>query len=84
VSDLYKEKVIDNEIVEVLVKKDLVTRKLIKEDSVDSVEELYNERGKIYKSRCVITTNTGRTILVKHPYEETKKLIFKNLEIKGF
>jgi uncharacterized protein YlzI (FlbEa/FlbD family) len=84
-SDLYVDTVVGDEIVEKLVKSGIVTKKCIDEESIDEVEEYYNSKGRIYKSRCVLTLVNGNRLIVKHSYEEMKKIKEgKRMTVKGF
>lgn len=82
-NDVYKEKLIDNEIHEVLLKKDLVIRRHIDINDIASVSELSNDKGIVYKSRCVIATKDGNVYCVKHKFEEVIKLK-QPIKVNGF
>jgi hypothetical protein len=84
-NDLYKEKINDNnEYVDVLYKKDLVTRKFIDTNNIISVDEALNRRGIPYKNRCIIVVgNSEKTFIVKHSFDYVKNLM-STKNINGF
>ena len=84
-SDIYNEKIIDGEVHDVLVKKGLITKKFIDEATISTVEQYYNSKGTIYKSKCILTLVDGQTLVVKHPYDRMKKVMKGDrMIIKGF
>ena len=73
-TNLYKEKQIGDEIVEVLYKKDIVSRKCIDPEQIVSVQEAISDVGKVYKNKCIIYVQGEGHLVVKHKYDEIKKL----------
>lgn len=73
-SSVYKEKIIDDEIHDVLYKKDVVSRKLVDPKDITSVQEVLTDNAKVYKSRCMVHINGEGHMIVKHKYDEIKKL----------
>lgn len=73
-TDIYKEKVVDDQVHEVLVKKDVITRKYIEIDQIATINEAVNTKGRIYKSKCVITLTDGTPIVLKHNFDEVVAL----------
>lgn len=71
---VYKEKVIDDEIHEVVYKKDVIMRKMTAIDDITSVQEELTEKGKLYKSRCRVHIQGEGYMIVKHKYEYIKQL----------
>lgn len=82
-NDIYKEKLVGEEIHEVLIKKNLIIKKDIDIKDITTVSEIYNDNGRIYKGRCVITTKTGDMYYLKHKFEEIVELK-KPIEVNGF
>lgn len=58
-----------------VIKKNIITRKLIGTGSISSVSETLTNRGVPYKSRCLVHIKEEGYSLVKHSYEEMKSLI---------
>lgn len=73
-TDIYIEKVIEGEIHDVLLKKNVVSRKYIEPTEIATVNEVMNKRGRIYKSQCMITLKDGTPVLLKHKFDEIVKL----------
>jgi hypothetical protein len=87
-NDIYKEKVIQDEegnkfLQEVLIKKDAITKRTIHLEDIISVAETLTQRGKVYKSRCVIFLKGEGAIVIKGSYEKLKQLRYGEREI-GF
>ena len=73
-TNVYKDKVIEDEIHEVLIKKDVIVKKLTAVDDITSVQEELTEKGKCYKSRCRVHIQGEGYMVVKHKYEDIKQL----------
>ena len=73
-SSVYKEKIIDEEIHDVLYKKDVVSLKLLNPEDITSVQQVLTDHAKPYKSRCMVHIQGEGHMIVKHKYEDIKKL----------
>jgi hypothetical protein len=80
-NDIYKEITeVDKETKEVytyqkLVKKDVITRKLINTASIISISETLTKQGKPYKRRCQVAIKEEGYAVVRHSYEELKQVV---------
>jgi hypothetical protein len=84
ISDIYKHKEIEGELHEVLFKKNVITRRYIESpNKITSVDEVLTANGKPYKSRCLITLETGEQIMIKHSFDEIINYKQPN-KIRGF
>ena len=83
-SNVYKDKIIDEEIHEVLYKKDVVCLKLVDPRDITSVQEVLTDHAKPYKSRCMVHIQGEGHMIVKHKYEDIKQLKLKNGEAIGY
>jgi hypothetical protein len=70
----YKEVVIDEEVHEVVDKKNLIIRKLVHEKDITSVQEVLNSKSVPYKTRCMVHIANEGHMIVKHSYEYLKQL----------
>jgi hypothetical protein len=70
----YKDVVIDDEVHEVVDKKNVMLRKTVELKDITSVQEVLNERGKPYKTRCMVHIHGEGHMIVKHKYEFIKEL----------
>ena len=77
-NSVYKEKIIDDEVHDVLYKKDVVCLKLVDPEHITSVQQVLTDHAKPYKSRCMVHINGEGHMIVKHKYEEIKQLKLKN------
>ena len=83
-SNVYKDKVIEEQVHEVLHKKDVISLKLVDPNDITSVQEVLTEQGKIYKTRCMIHIQGEGHMIVKHKYSEMKQLKIENKTIIGY
>lgn len=83
-SNVYKEKVIEEEIHDVLYKKDVVSLKLVDPKDITSVQQVLTDRAKPYKNRCMVHINGEGHMIVKHKYEYIKQLKQNGGEAIGF
>lgn len=88
---LYKEEPVYDEegnpvdIKQVPVKLGFITRMQVELEDILAFKEHYNEKGRLYKERCLIHHRTLGNIVVKHSFLELKKLKEKsNFVVKGF
>jgi|32_taG_2_1085360.scaffolds.fasta_scaffold08321_4 hypothetical protein len=88
---LYKEKpVYDKEgnpidVKEVPVKLGFITKMEVDEEDILAFKELPNSKGNIYKQRCLIHHRTLGNMVVKHSFQELKKIAKKKqVTVKGF
>jgi len=77
-SSIYKEKIIDEEIHEVLYKKDVVSLKMIDPNDITSVQQVLTDHAKPYKNRCMVHIQGEGHMIIKHKYEDIKQLKLKN------
>ena len=73
-SNVYKDKVIDDEVHEVLYKRDVVSLKFVSPQDITSVQEVLTDRAKPYKNRCMVHISGEGHMIVKHKYEYIKQL----------
>lgn len=73
-NNVYKDMMQDGEPVEVLVKRDVITKKIVDIRDISSVQETLNMQGKPYKNKCMIHIQNEGHCIIKHKYEEIKKL----------
>ena len=84
ISDIYKQKEVDGELVEYLFKSGVVTLKYIESpNDIVGVDQMLNAKGVPYKSKCIVSLSSGEQIVVKHKFEDIIKTK-ENLKIKGF
>jgi hypothetical protein len=88
---LYKEEPIYNQegipvdIKQIPVKLGFITRMQVDLEDILAFKEHYNEKGRLYKERCLIHHRTLGNIVVKHSFSELKQLKGKsNFVVKGF
>ncbi len=61
-----------------VIKRNIITKKLINTNSISSIAETLTKKGVPYKSRCIIYIKEEGYSMVKHSYEEMKRLIGHN------
>lgn len=67
-----------------LIKRNIITKRIINVDDKTAVEEVIDNKGKILKNCCRIFTRE-EPIVVNHNYEYIKNLILKEkIVIKGY
>jgi|SRR5690554_2760701 len=73
VNDLYEE---DDEGNSILIKKDMSLKHTCCVRDIDSVTQMFNEKGRIKKDRCKITIRDGSIYTVKGSYDTIKDVVF--------
>lgn len=88
---IYREKEILNketgniEYVQIPVKLNFVTKVRVEAEDILLVKEHYNDKGRIYKDRCLVHHRYLGNIIVKHTYKEMVNIKAKNnFTVKGF
>lgn len=88
---LYREKEIfnkNNEVVAIKhipVRKNFVTKIDIELEDIVSIKEIYNNKGKIYKSRCLGHHRFLGDIVFNYSYKKLKEIKESNVvKVKGF
>lgn len=54
----------------VLVKRNVVSKLVIDENLIKITEQFIDTKGRIIKSRCIITSELGKEILLKEKYQD--------------
>jgi hypothetical protein len=62
------------EVTQVCVRRDFVTRLEIDPESILAVKEHFNDKGIIYKNRCLVNISGFGNLVVKHTFKEMVKL----------
>jgi hypothetical protein len=73
-TNTYKDVIIEDEVQEVIDKKNLVLRKLVDPRDITSVQEVLNTKAVPYKTRCMIHIANEGHVIVKHSYEYIKEI----------
>lgn len=73
-TNTYKEVIIEEQVVEVVDKQNIVVRKLVEVMDISSVQEVLNSKGVPYKTRCMVHILNEGHMIVKHSYEYLKQL----------
>lgn len=88
---LYKEKEIfnkDNEIIAIKhipVKRNFVTKIDVDLEDIISIKEMYDNRGRIYKSRCLGHHRFLGNIVFSYSFKKLKEIKTSNIvKVKGF
>jgi len=80
----------NNEIVDIklkYIKRDFVTKLSIEPDQILMHKQHYNEKGKIYKDRCIANVQGFGNMIVKHSFKELEEIKQKanlNIKVHGF
>ena len=64
------------------IKKNIITRREVHVEDILSHEEIYNEKGVILKTQCVVILDKQGMTVVKHSYDYISNVVDKREKMK--
>jgi hypothetical protein len=80
-----KQEVIDIKVK--WVKRDFVTKMDVDPEQITTHKQFFNDKGEIYKNRCIVNITGFGNVIVKHSFEEIteiKSKLTNNIKVHGF